>query len=124
MRNPNAPHIDFTELIGIIPNNPKALPSNLDMVYERKGHFLLAEWKYPDEQLSKGQEILLQNLAKNTSFIVIIIYGDTSNKQMTIKGFFRYTFEGNLIHLGNTKQDLFSFINRWYNWANILNTTP
>jgi hypothetical protein len=40
MRNKHAPHIDFTDLmIG------KLCPSDIDMVLERKGHFLFGEWK-------------------------------------------------------------------------------
>ena len=45
MRNPDAKHIDFGELVGVIPSNPRFLPSNLDMVLERRGSFLVGEWK-------------------------------------------------------------------------------
>jgi len=45
MRNPNAPHIDFGFLRGVIPINEKILPSNIDMAYGISGHFLFGEWK-------------------------------------------------------------------------------
>jgi len=64
MRNPDARHLDFQDLAGLIPEHPKFLPSNLDMVYERKGHFLVCEWKRPHENFGGGQWILLQALAR------------------------------------------------------------
>ena len=118
MRNPNAAHIDFRDLVGIIPENPKALPSNIDMVYERKGFFLVGEWKKPNEEMSRGQEILLMNMAKNAAFHVLIIHGDTDATGMHVKGFFRYTIDGRLLLAGNSLEDLKNFIQRWYNWAN------
>ena len=40
MRNGAAPHIDFSDLEGVIPSNPKLMPSNVDFIIERKGRFL------------------------------------------------------------------------------------
>ena len=40
MRDKYAPHVDFEELNGLL---GKVVPSNLDMVLERKGHFLFGE---------------------------------------------------------------------------------
>ena len=62
MRNPEAKHLDFGELRGIIPENPRFLPSNLDMILERHQQFFIGEWKRPNEPISKGQFILLSKL--------------------------------------------------------------
>lgn len=77
MRNPNAKHLDFKELAGLIPGHPKFLPSNLDMMYERRGYFLVCEWKRPAEQFGGGQWILLKSLARTPRFTVLIVTGDT-----------------------------------------------
>lgn len=37
MRNPQATHIDYAEFLGVIPNNPKFCPCNIDVIVERKG---------------------------------------------------------------------------------------
>ena len=74
MRNPFAIHLNFDELLGTIPENPKILPSNIDMIYERCGKFLIGEWKRPNEKISIGQSILLNALATQDNFIVLIRY--------------------------------------------------
>lgn len=79
MRNPNAKHIDFSELRWVIPDNPRFLPSNIDMVLERHSQFFIGEWKRPNEQISKGQLILLNKLSEIPNFSVYIITGDTDN---------------------------------------------
>ena len=42
MRNPKAEHVDFGFMENIIPSNPDWLGSNIDMICERKGKFLIA----------------------------------------------------------------------------------
>ena len=64
MQNPRATHVDFFQFKGLIESNPKACPSNIDMIFERKCKFLVGEWKRENENLNMGQEILLKNLAK------------------------------------------------------------
>ena len=114
MRNPLAPHIDFAELIGVIPHNPKFLPSNLDMVLERKGKFLVGEWKRPSESISRGQEILLQNLS-SIGFIVLVIEGNT-DEQMIVNRIQILTNAG-LDDVGESVEDLKNIIRNWYEWA-------
>lgn len=69
-------HIDFGFLKGIIKSNPRGLPSNVDGVYERFGHFLFLEFKRPGEQISQGQWILLKALAAMPKSQVWIITGN------------------------------------------------
>ena len=73
MRNPKAEHVDFGFMENIIPSNPDWLGSNIDMICERKGKFLIAEWKRADEKLPNGQKYLLQALSQQNDFIVLII---------------------------------------------------
>ena len=113
MRNPDAKHTDFTDLIGIIPSNPKLLPSNLDMVIERFGQFLVGEWKRPNEKISLGQEILLKRLATKEDFVVLLIEGDTDDG-MVVNCVEAYTKEGSTVHIGDDVKALKGFIKFWY----------
>lgn len=116
MRNPDARHLDFGELVGLIPTNPKLLPSNLDMVYERRGHFLLCEWKRPGESVGGGQEILLRALAAQPSFIVLMVTGDTDDG-MRVSGVAQLHPDGSLKPKGDNVGDLKGLITRWYLWV-------
>jgi len=110
MRNKAAPHIDFEELTGLL---GKIVPSNLDMVYERKGKFLVGEWKRVGEKLSIGQEILLKALAAKQDFEVIIINGDT-DKGMSVGKFWKVDRMGMVYEVGNGLDQLKDFIVDWY----------
>jgi len=116
MNNPYATHIDFFQFKGLIATNPRAHPCNIDMMFERKCKFLVGEWKRDNEGMSKGQEILLKNLAKQPQFIVIIIHGDTDD-QTVVKKFEVITKRGQFKQMGTSFDDLKDFITRWYNWA-------
>ena len=113
MRNPDAKHTDFTDLIGVIPSNSKLLPSNLDMVIERFGHFLVGEWKRPSEKISTGQEILLKRLATKDDFVVLLIEGDTDNG-MVVHKIEAINEDGSLKHIGDDVETLKKFIRFWY----------
>lgn len=79
MRNPDAKHLDFTELAGLFPDNPRFLPSNIDLIAERNGCFFISEWKRPEEDMSGGQRLLLRRLASLPKTIVLLVEGDTDN---------------------------------------------
>lgn len=110
MRNPNAPHIDFTELNGVYKNY---VPSNIDMMYERNGYFLVGEWKRPNESISIGQSILLKQLARQPRFLVIIIQGNTDDK-MHIDEFWLLKSDGTKKSLGKSLEALRKFIHRFF----------
>lgn len=124
MRNPDAKHTDFGDLIGVIPSNPKLLPSNLDMVLERNGYFLVGEWKRPNESISLGQEILLKNLSKMPNFIVLVIEGNTDDGMVVnkVSMYGLKTENGwsstDLMEIGNSLDDLKNTIRMWYAKAN------
>jgi len=111
MRNPKAKHVDFGFLRGFIPGNPKFMPSNIDMVLERKGVFLFCEWKREDEEISQGQKILLTNLAWHHTVIIITGYVDTKPHIGLIQ---KVTPTGNLTVVGQGKDDLINFLTGWY----------
>lgn len=113
MRNKSAPHIDFEELTGLL---GKVVPSNLDMVYERKGTFLVGEWKRVGEKISLGQEILLKALASKRDFEVLIINGDTDDG-MKVGKFWRVNRFGQSEQIGEGIDQLKDFIVDWYIWT-------
>lgn len=84
MRNGDAPHTDFSDLAGLIPSNPKLLPSNVDFILERRGKFLFGEFKRPDEDLSVGQKILLEALSRKPGFNVFIATGWNEGTSLVI----------------------------------------
>jgi hypothetical protein len=116
MRNPNAKHLDFTELQGVIPDNPKWLPSNIDMLMERKGKFLLCEWKQEGEEFGGGQKLLLKALANHPDFTVLIVQGNTDNG-MEVQKFWEVCFN-QLRFRGGSTAELKLFIKRWYESVN------
>jgi hypothetical protein len=118
MQNPRATHVDFFQFRGMIANNPKACPSNIDMIFERKSKFLVGEWKRENESLSVGQEILLKNLAKQENFIVLIICGNTDGEETVVDNFWWIAKDGSFKHAGSSFEALKDFVTRWYNWAN------
>ena len=77
MRNSLASHIDFRDFQGLIPQNSHFLPSNIDMICERNGHFLIGEWKKPNENMATGQQMLLKAFAQVPNFTVLVIIGNT-----------------------------------------------
>jgi hypothetical protein len=112
MRNPNALHLDFSGLKEVIPDNPKWLPSNIDMLAERNGKFLLAEWKRENEEFGGGQKILLKALSKQPDFTVIIVQGNTDSG-MIVDKFWKLQFD-QLRHRGASLAELRLFILNWY----------
>lgn len=110
MRNPNAPHINFKDLNGLM---GKLLPSNLDMVMERNRYFLVGEWKHAGEQISVGQNILLKQMAKLDRFTVLVIQGHTDDGTMVVDEFWNMDKTGTLISLGKGVDSFKKFLVYW-----------
>jgi len=117
MRSAGAAHVDFGDFAGMVESNPKLLPSDLDMIIERKGKFFVGEWKRQGENLSQGQEILLKTLAKQQQFTVCVIIGNTDIKTV-INSVLCISKSGEYRKIGASLDDLKEFINQWYEWAN------
>lgn len=111
MRNANATHVDFGFLRGIIPRNPHFMPSNIDMIMERKGKFLYGEWKREGEEMKTGQKILLKSLAKKNTVLVITGYVDDDAHISLIQV---VTQNGMLNRIGENKLDLIQYLQDWY----------
>jgi hypothetical protein len=111
MRNTYAPHTDFGFLRGIIRDNPKFMPSNIDMVLERKGQFLFGEWKREDEEIKTGQKILLKELAWIHRVLLITGYVDTQPHIILIQ---QVLPNGTLKVVGKSVADLIKYIQDWY----------
>lgn len=116
MRNMFATHTDYADLKGVIPSNPSFVPSNVDGICERKGKFLIMEWKRQNEKVSMGQQILLKALAANDDFMVVIIYGNTDNS-MVIDKYWLLQKDGTPMHHGTGVEMFKDFYRDWYNYA-------
>tara|TARA_R110002050_G_scaffold141220_1_gene266217 strand:- start:289 stop:675 length:387 start_codon:yes stop_codon:yes gene_type:complete len=117
MRNVYAPHIDFEFLAGIIPNNPKAQPCNIDGLFQRKDKFLVMEWKRPNENMNLGQKILLEALSEQNNFIVILIEGYSQNGEREI-GDISVLKNKKFKYHGKGEGFLIQFMQRFYSYAN------
>jgi len=120
--------VDYRDLQGIITDNELFACSDIDMIYERNGKFLIGEWKKKGEKVSQGQEILLKALAKTPNFIVLLITGYSENTKLVVQKIRLMTKEGKLDTRyeyddldGNELDDgvnvLKEMIKTWYAWA-------
>jgi hypothetical protein len=88
------------------------MPSNIDMVLERKGSFLFGEWKREDEEIKTGQKILLKELAWIHRVLLITGYVDTEPHITLIQEVL--PTNGNLKVVGKSTADLVKYIQEWY----------
>lgn len=116
MRSPNAAHIDFGFLSGAIPGHPKAIPCDIDMIYERNNQFLVGEWKVLGERISLGQEITLKAMSNMNNFNVYIIQG-YSNQSGVEVGKICKLVNGKIVDIGSGKDRLKSIITSWWDYA-------
>ena len=112
MRNRKAAHIDTTDLDRLIEANPLWGFSNLDLIGERRGHFLVQEWKRPGEEMRDGQRLLLKALSATPKFTVLIVTGDTDDG--TIVTEVRQVLVDRLRLVGTRLDELQEFIRSWY----------
>ena len=115
MRNVNATHVDFGFLRGMIPTNPHFMPSNIDMIMERRGKFLFGEWKREGEEMKTGQKILLKALAKKHTVLIITGYVDAD---VHISEVMFLHSSGKLESVGKNKDDLIKYLQHWYSVVN------
>ena len=111
MRNANASHVDFGFLRGMIPTNPSFMPSNIDMIIERRGEFIFGEWKREGEKMTVGQRILLLALSKMHTALLITGYVDDEAHVSKVQV---VTCNGKLNLIGNSKEDLIQYLQDWY----------
>ena len=111
MRNANASHVDFGFLRGMIPTNPSFMPSNIDMIIERRGEFIFGEWKREGEKMTVGQRILLLALSKMHTALLITGHVDDEAHVSKVQV---VTCNGKLNLIGNSKEDLIQYLQDWY----------
>jgi uncharacterized iron-regulated protein len=87
------------------------------MVFERRGNFLIGEWKREDEDISIGQKILLKALAEQDKFTVLMIYGYSDDTGTEVDKFYKVT-QDKLVILGNGIEGLKDYIDAWYQSSN------
>ena len=116
MRSLVASHIDYGDFKGLIPQNPQFCPSDLDGIAERNGYFLIMDWKRIGEKVSEGQKRLLQALAANPRFMVVIIYGNTDNGTQ-IDSYWQLTTDGKPFKAGVGFESFKQWYRNWYDLA-------
>ena len=116
MRNQVPTHIDYGDFVGLVSNSPGFTPSNVDGIAERKGKFLVMEWKRQNEKSSKGQQYLLRSLAAQPNFIVVIIRGNTDNG-VNMGNYYLVQPQGGCILIGNGFESFKAYYKQWYEWA-------
>lgn len=113
LKNPDARHIDFEPFKGLIPSNPKLLPCDIDMVIERRGKFLAAEWKREGEVYSIGQRLMLEALSRVNEFTVLLVNGCSTENEFYVIDFYELK-NGNELISGCSASDLMAYIREWY----------
>jgi predicted ATPase len=116
MRNSLAKHIDFGFLKGLF-RNLSELPINIDMLMEKNGYFVIAEWKKPGEHIPKGQMIALKRLAEMPRVNVLIITGNSDENECYINDIEQVTAEGKLVLVGNGLDFFRERMKGWYDRA-------
>ena len=116
MRSRNASHIDYGAFFGLLPNNPKITPCDIDGIVERKGKFLVLEWKRKGEGMSEGLRRTLQALATTPNFQVWVIRGDT-DEGLKISQFFFVPPQGKPMLLGEGVDEFIRAYKLWFEWA-------
>ena len=123
MRNPNAKHINFEFMKGIIPDNYLWLGSNIDMCCHRGTQFLFAEWKRIYEEIPVGQEILLKALSDNPNCHVFIIDGWSDETGTEVSRVTRW-YKGKKVVQGSSLEDLKEILVKFYRYADSLSVLP
>ena len=116
MKNRDAPHIDYGAFLGLLPNNPKITPCNIDGIIERRGKFLVLEWKRQNEAMSEGLRRTLQALAGTPGFQVWVVRGDTDDG-LNIGSFWFVPPSGNPMKLGEGVDEFITAYRLWYEYA-------
>ena len=88
---------------------------DVDGILERKGKFLILEWKRDNEEVSKGQQYMLQALASKPDFTVVILIGNTDTE--TIINRFFLVRKAGCILMGHGFEEFKKYYIDWYKKA-------
>jgi len=106
LRKNNDDRWDF--LAGVLPY--KINPSDIDLVCERHGNFLVMEGKRSGATFSVGQRRLYYALSNLPQFTVVHFYG---NPPDDVKAFARWGQEAR----AGTTDELREQVRRWFRWV-------
>ena len=95
-------------LCGVLPGGIN--PTDIDLMYERRGHFLILEGKHTGARIHKGQKICLDALAAVPGVFVIHFYGTPPDQVEAFGVWPRPAHPG-------TTDDLIQLIKRWFAWV-------
>ena len=93
--------------------------TDIDGIVERNGFFLLAEWKEGSTKLPIGQQILFEQLTKQSErFIVVVIHGHLSQEKGSQPETLTVFYKGReQAPIDTSHAGLRIFFKRWYQWA-------
>lgn len=106
LRQNNDDRWDF--LSGVLPN--RINPTDVDLSYERRGHFLFLEGKRTGASIKTGQRRYLNSLAQLPNVHVIHFYG-TPPDRVEAYGIWPEPAEP------ATTDDLIDRIKKWFEWV-------
>ncbi len=117
---------DWACLAGTMPG--KMTASDIDGIIERRGKFLVIETKSPGVPVPTGQRILLDALADNGAFTVIVVHGQPGKpEQLTVttsvngERVMREYNPATLETLRDIVKRWFAWVDKTANWHNIRN---
>lgn len=108
LRQNNDNRWDF--LAGVLPHG--ICPTDIDLMYERRGYFLVLEGKREGATFATGQRRFYNALHRPPRFIVVHFYGTPPDE---VTSFGRW---GAPAHSGDTDA-LVSAVQRWFAWAEL-----
>lgn len=106
LRQNNDNRWDF--LCGVLPNGIN--PTDIDLVYERKGQFLVLEGKREGAQMPTGQRRFYQAMTAVPQFSVVTFCGNPPDEVTS------YTPWGKEPRQAST-DDLRQLVKRWFEWV-------
>jgi hypothetical protein len=98
------------------------MPTDVDGIVERNGHYLVFEEKQPGIELGVGQKRMLDDLNKNYGMTIFIIWGDTEVPYVEEMSIWRPYGKVNVYQEGRQKikadiEFLRYKCRQWFSWA-------
>lgn len=107
LRNVNAERFDF--LAGVLPHGIN--PTDIDLSFERRGHFLFLEGKRPGQKITRGQTLYFDALKAGPRSITVVRFEGTPPDR--INGYAQW---GQPLIQANA-DGLRDFVRAWFDWV-------
>lgn len=95
---------------------------DVDGLIERRGSFLVVEWKEPNAPLTMGQLITFKHLSSVPTITVLVVEGD--NSQMSVESVSQVTESGLSEKRPIDLAGLKSLFTQWFNYADAGEAVP